>query len=133
MLKYYLVILSITMETVSVKFENDFLKDIKKTMKGHRYSTTTEFIREAVRDKLTDLVDEEEFNGLLEKHPEWKDWKFQMERMADMVAERYALYDGNMKQVVTHHNSPVAAKRGVDTAAGYYSKVVKMSSRLASL
>jgi len=69
----------------------------------------------------------------LEKHPEWKDWKFQMERMADMVAERYALYDGNMKQVVTHHNSPVAAKRGVDTAAGYYSKVVKMSSRLASL
>jgi len=59
MLKYYLVILSITMETVSVKFENDFLKDIKKTMKGHRYSTTTEFIREAVRDKLTDLEKQE--------------------------------------------------------------------------
>ena len=55
MLKYYLVIPSITMETVSVKFEDDFFKDVKKAMKKHRYTTTTEFVREAVRDKIIDL------------------------------------------------------------------------------
>ena len=43
------------METVSVKFEDDFLQDVKKAMKKHRYTTTTEFVREAVRDKMLDL------------------------------------------------------------------------------
>ena len=47
------------METVSVKFENDFLQDMKKVMKKHNYMTTTEFVREAVRDKLTDLEKQE--------------------------------------------------------------------------
>jgi len=47
------------METVSVKFEEDFLIDIEKTMKKHRYTTKTEFIREAVRDKIDDLEKEE--------------------------------------------------------------------------
>ena len=47
------------METVSVKFEDNFLGDIEKTMKKHRYSTKTEFIREAIRDKINDLEKEE--------------------------------------------------------------------------
>ena len=47
------------METVSVKFEDNFLEDIEKTMKKHRYTTKTEFIREAVRDKIKDLEKEE--------------------------------------------------------------------------
>ena len=47
------------METVSVKFEEDFLQDMKKTMRKHRYTTTTEFIREAVRDKIIDLEKEQ--------------------------------------------------------------------------
>lgn len=47
------------METVSVKFEEEFLTDIEKTMKKHRYTTKTEFIREAIRDKIKDLEKEE--------------------------------------------------------------------------
>ncbi len=47
------------METVCVKFEEKFLKDVESAMKNHRYSTKTEFIREAVRDKIRDLEKEE--------------------------------------------------------------------------
>ena len=47
------------MEAVSLKLEDEFLKDVKKTMKKHRYTTKTEFIREAIRDKIRDLEKEE--------------------------------------------------------------------------
>lgn len=56
---YYLVLLSFTMEAVSLKLEDTFLQDIEKTMKRHRYTTKTEFIREAIRDKMRDLEKEE--------------------------------------------------------------------------
>ena len=47
------------MDTVSIRLEEDFLQDIEKTMKEHRYSTKTEFIREAVRDKIKNLEKQE--------------------------------------------------------------------------
>ena len=47
------------MEAVSLKLEDEFLHDIEKTMKKHRYTTKTEFIREAIRDKMKDLEKEE--------------------------------------------------------------------------
>ena len=47
------------MESVSLKLENEFLEDIENTMKKHRYTTKTEFIREAIRDKIKDLEIEE--------------------------------------------------------------------------
>lgn len=47
------------MEAVSLKLEDEFLQDIRKTMKRHRYTTKTEFIREAIRDKIKDLEKEE--------------------------------------------------------------------------
>ncbi len=43
------------METISVRFEEDFVEEIEKAMKENRYATKTEFIREAVRDKVKDL------------------------------------------------------------------------------
>jgi len=46
------------METISIRFENEFLHDIKKAMKTHRYVTKAEFIREAIRDKIKDLEKE---------------------------------------------------------------------------
>ena len=55
---YYYAILCITMETVSLRFEEGFLNEIENVMKEHRYSTKTEFIREAVRDKIKDLEKE---------------------------------------------------------------------------
>lgn len=57
--KYYLVLLNITMETVSLKIEPNFLLAINKIMKKHNYMTKTEFIREALRDKIRNLEEKE--------------------------------------------------------------------------
>jgi Arc/MetJ-type ribon-helix-helix transcriptional regulator len=43
------------METVSVKLEESFARDMERLMQKHRYATKTEFIREAIRDKLRQL------------------------------------------------------------------------------
>ena len=55
---YYLVLLCI-MQTVSLKLEKNFLNLIEEIMKRNSYSTKTEFIREAIRDKIKDLEKEE--------------------------------------------------------------------------
>ena len=47
------------MESISLKLESEFLNDIENMMKKHRYTTKTEFIREAIRDKIKDLEKEE--------------------------------------------------------------------------
>ncbi|MBN2368186.1 hypothetical protein JXC34_04135 [Candidatus Woesearchaeota archaeon] len=47
------------MEAISLKLDNGFMQDIEKTMKQHRYTTKTEFIREAIRDKIKQLEKEE--------------------------------------------------------------------------
>ena len=56
--KYYLVLLN-NMETVSIKLEDGFAKNVEKTMKKHNYTTKTEFIREAIRDKIKELETQE--------------------------------------------------------------------------
>ncbi len=43
------------METISVRYDNEFIIDMERIMKENRYSTKAEFIREAVRDKMRDL------------------------------------------------------------------------------
>ncbi|MBI2507969.1 hypothetical protein HYV89_03375 [Candidatus Woesearchaeota archaeon] len=52
------------METISLKLENSFLHLIEKIMKENRYSTKTEFIREAIRDKIDDLEKKEALKRL---------------------------------------------------------------------
>lgn len=47
------------METISLKMEEDLLHDIDSTIKSYRYSTRTEFIRDAIRSKLNELEKEE--------------------------------------------------------------------------
>ena len=47
------------MEPVSIKFDERSLKNIGKIMQKFGYSTKTEFIREAVRDKIKDLEKEQ--------------------------------------------------------------------------
>jgi len=47
------------MEAISLKLEDTFLNDIEEIMKRHRYTTKTEFIREAIRDKMKQLEREE--------------------------------------------------------------------------
>ncbi|MBS3176081.1 ribbon-helix-helix protein, CopG family [Candidatus Woesearchaeota archaeon] len=43
------------METVCIKLDESILKEIDSSLKKHRYSTRTEFIRDAVRDKLSEM------------------------------------------------------------------------------
>lgn len=53
-LKYYFVLFCLTMESITIKVEEDLAKEIGKALKPY-YSTKTEFIREAIRDKLMNL------------------------------------------------------------------------------
>jgi len=47
------------MENISLKMEEGFVKVIDKAMKKNNYMTKTEFIREAIRDKLRKLEEKE--------------------------------------------------------------------------
>jgi len=58
MFKYYQVLPS-SMENVSLKIEDNFLKAIESIMRKHNYMTKTEFIREAIRDKMRKLEEKE--------------------------------------------------------------------------
>jgi len=60
------------MEIVTVKFEEVILKKIDKKIVEHNFNSRTEFIREAVRDKLDKLGREELINGFLALHGKGK-------------------------------------------------------------
>lgn len=47
------------MQIVSVKFKEDVLEKMDKSISEHDFNSRTEFIREAVRDKLKGLSKEE--------------------------------------------------------------------------
>lgn len=47
------------MENVSLKVEDNFLRAIERVMRKHNYMTKTEFIREAIRDKIRRLEERE--------------------------------------------------------------------------
>jgi len=46
------------MEMISLKLKPEVLKEIDEKLTKHRYSTRTEFIRDAIREKLSDLEKE---------------------------------------------------------------------------
>ncbi len=47
------------MESICIRVEKLLAQEIEKCIKGMHYSTKTEFIREALRDKLKRIDDEE--------------------------------------------------------------------------
>ena len=47
------------MENISLKIEGNFAKEIGRVIKKNLYSTKTEFIREAIRDKIKELEEQE--------------------------------------------------------------------------
>jgi len=47
------------MEAVTIKFQEDILSKIDKTIEEHNFNSRTEFIREAVRDKISELRKED--------------------------------------------------------------------------
>lgn len=62
--KYYLVLHGNIMETVCIKLEKQFARELDVAMKKHRYVTKTEFLREAIRDKLNDFEREDALRAL---------------------------------------------------------------------
>ena len=56
-LKYYLVVLS-SMENISIKLESSIARQIEKKMAELNYTNKTEFIRDAIRGKLSELDEE---------------------------------------------------------------------------
>ena len=57
------------MENISLKLEKTFLREIEKLMKKHNYMTKTEFIREAIRDKIKKLGEKQkETTGHVPSH-----------------------------------------------------------------
>jgi metal-responsive CopG/Arc/MetJ family transcriptional regulator len=47
------------METISLKMDEKILKEIDDNLQKYRYSTRTEFIRDSIRSKLTELEKKE--------------------------------------------------------------------------
>lgn len=45
----------ILMETISIRFQDDVLKRMDSFISEHNFNSRTEFVREAVRDKLSEL------------------------------------------------------------------------------
>ena len=43
------------METITIKMEERMLKEIDSKLKNNRYSTRTEFIRDSIRSKLSEI------------------------------------------------------------------------------
>ena len=47
------------MQTITIKMEDRLLEELEQKLEEHRYSTRTEFIRDAIREKLSELEKEE--------------------------------------------------------------------------
>ncbi|MFH1316310.1 MAG: ribbon-helix-helix domain-containing protein [Candidatus Woesearchaeota archaeon] len=47
------------MQTISLKMEDNLLKEVDLRLSKNRYTTRTEFIRDAIRQKLSDLEKDE--------------------------------------------------------------------------
>lgn len=66
----------------------------------------------------------------LERHPEWKSWKYQIDYMADWVAGRSKAFNGNIRLMIIDHNCPACAAKGRDSKAGYYQSIKQRASLL---
>ena len=52
------------MQAISIKMEDRLLEELDQKLEEHRYSTRTEFIRDAIREKLSELEKEEVLKNL---------------------------------------------------------------------
>ncbi|MEK6889305.1 MAG: ribbon-helix-helix domain-containing protein [Nanoarchaeota archaeon] len=47
------------MDTISIRIDEETMNELAKLMRKNHFSTTTEFVREAIRDKMKELEKEE--------------------------------------------------------------------------
>lgn len=96
------------MQSVSLKLDDSLDREIDRCMKAARYSTKTEFIREAIRDKVC-LVREQQAKekawdalfaargvfkgkGKAKTDEEWYEWRKEYgEKLAGKLAKKYNL------------------------------------------
>ncbi|MBI3051504.1 ribbon-helix-helix protein, CopG family [Candidatus Woesearchaeota archaeon] len=52
------------MQAITIKMEDRLLEELDQKLEYHRYSTRTEFIRDAIREKLSELEKEEVLKNL---------------------------------------------------------------------
>jgi Arc/MetJ-type ribon-helix-helix transcriptional regulator len=60
----YLFVIPCIMETVSLRLDSSIAKQIERDIKEFNYSTKTEFLREAIREKLKDNEKERVWKAL---------------------------------------------------------------------
>jgi len=79
------------METITLKMEENMVREIDQKLAGNRYSTRTEFIRDAIRDKLSDLEKEELLRNIekLSGSSNRKTTDEQLHAVREMLAEKY--------------------------------------------
>lgn len=83
------------MEVVSVKFKEDVLKNIDDSIKKHNFNSRTEFIREAVRDKLSKLEKDTAIRKLAEFKGKFKSRsRISDEEAGEMAFKRIAAKHG---------------------------------------
>ena len=81
------------MEVISVKFKPEVLRRIDKQIETHNFTSRTEFIREAVRDKMAALTREEAIEkfmamrGTLKPRTTKSDEEIREEVSKEMLAE----------------------------------------------
>ncbi|MFW6449552.1 MAG: ribbon-helix-helix domain-containing protein [Nanoarchaeota archaeon] len=81
------------MEAISLKLDESLLQNIDKSLKRHNYSTRTEFIRTAIREKLEELNKEQlirefmRYHGKAGKTTTYKDNKKTRERILREIAK----------------------------------------------
>lgn len=54
------------MHAITIKMENKLLEELDQKLGEHRYSTRTEFIRDAIREKLSELEKEQLLRNLVQ-------------------------------------------------------------------
>lgn len=97
------------MKSVSLKLDSALAKEIGSAMKSAHYSTKTEFIREAIRDKLAGLREEQakekawgalfaargifKDQGKFESDEEWHNWRSNVfsKQLEKKMAKKYGL------------------------------------------
>jgi len=54
------------MQAITIKMEDKLLEELDQKLEEYRYSTRTEFIRDAIREKLSELEKEEVLKNLVQ-------------------------------------------------------------------
>lgn len=75
------------METVTIKLQKSVAKKIDKNLKDFHYSTKSEFIREAVREKLAKLEKEKAWNKFFSLRGALKNSNVSDERLKEIRRE----------------------------------------------